>query len=344
MNLPDFAWTLLQGISGICIFFQIGTILSTGSDESTFTIQVMTNIMMGVIFAGLAWVFFGISTRHLSSEPITRGLIARRKGFLRFTAGRAWVNPFLWKDFYFVSGGVGMMIIRTMYFIALGLIPWLAEILTPGPRDVDMINSWIAVSVSLMLLSATINAARVFARSMQDEIRGQTLASLMILPTSAAKIVYSKYAGAVLGCLPGPLIAPLMLFTSETFRTGVIHVFNQPIPSIGPYQILAFAALSMIGILLFALTPHFAAYFALYMRWGAVPWAIAMAYIAATLIPILAMILISLLFANLTRGVVTNSTQGANEMAVVAYALYLFLLCAGCHLGILLRVEALATK
>ena len=80
------------------------------------------------------------------------------------------------------------------------------------------------------------------------------------------------------------------------------------------------------------------------MRWGAVPWAIAMAYIAATLIPILAMILISLLFANLTRGVVTNSTQGANEMAVVAYALYLFLLCAGCHLGILLRVEALATK
>lgn len=336
VTLPNFAWTLLEGISGICIFLQIGTILSTGAEESTLTIQVVSNVAMGVLFSGLAWLFFGISTRRLSSEPVTRGLIAHRKGFLRFSAGRAWTNPFLWKDFHFVSGGVVMTIVRTIYYILLGLMPWLAEVLTPGPRDGNIISGWIAVSICLILFSATVSAARVFARSMQDEIRGQTLPSLMMLPTSTARIVYSKYAGAVLGCLPGPVIAPLMLFTSETFRNGVTQLFDQPAPSVGIDEILRFAVFSAISVLLFVLAPHFAAYFALHMRWGAVPWAFAMAYVAAAIVPMLVTVPIAIVFA--------SSMHGFEQIAVAAYAIYLFCLCAACHFGILLRVEALANK
>jgi len=281
-------------------------------------------------------LFFGISTRHLSSEPITRGPISSGRRFRFFSAGRPWTNPFLWKDFHFVSGGVGMMLVRTMFYIALGLMPWMAEVLTSGPRNRETISFWIGTSISLILFSAMVSAARVFARSMQDEIRGQTLASLMMLPTSTAHIVYSKYAGALIGCLPGPVIAPLMLFTSETFRHGVIYLFNQPLRPVGPDQVLAFAAFSVIAVLLFVLTPHFAAYFALHMRWGAVPWALTMAYIAGIIIPIAAMIPLAFLFR--------YSAQGVEQIAVVAYAIYLFSLCAGCHYGILSRVETLATR
>jgi len=336
MTLPQFVWTLLDGFSGMCVFVQLGTILSTGANESILTVQVISNITLGVLFAGIAWLFFGVSTRQLSSEPVTRGLTARRKGFLRFPAGRTWTNPLLWKDFYFVSGGVGMTIVRTVYFMLLGLIPWLAELYVSGPRTAFTIGPWIATSISLMVFSVTVSAARLLARSMQDEIRGQTLASLMMLPTSTARVVYSKYAGALLGNLPSLVIAPLTLFTSETVRNGVVYFFNQPIRSIGSDEILAFVAFSVIGVLLVALTPHFAAYFALHMRWGAVPCAIAMAYIASSILPLLLIMPISLL--------APNFIHGAEEIAVGAYALYLFALCAVCHIGVLLRVEALATK
>jgi ABC-type Na+ efflux pump permease subunit len=336
LNLPDFAWALLQSLSEICIFLQMETILATNANESALTAQVISNVAMAVLFFGLARLFFGISTRRVSSEPVTRGLVARRKGVFRFPAGRTWANPFLWKDFHFVSGGVGMTVVRTVCFMSVGLIPFAAELFSSGPPDRNQINEWIGMSICLTVFLAIVSVCRVLARSMQDEIRGQTLSSLMMLPCSTPRIVYSKYAGALLGCLPGPVIAPLMLFTSRIFRENFFQAFDHPLPSFEPYHFLIIAAYCVIVPLLFALAPHFAAYFALHMRWGAVPWALAMAYIAATLIPGVAGVLLWSLFRDRVTGVW--------EFAVVAYGLYLFCLCAACHLGIMLKVEALAAK
>ena len=329
-SFPDWIWTLVDGISGICIFLQMENILATGFGESAFGIQVISNIAMGAIFVGLAWLLFGVTTRNLSSEASTRGLVARRPGLFRITAGRAWSNPFLWKDFYFVSGGVGMTVLRTTFFIFLGLIPWFGTVLIAGSDDED----WLGMSISLIVFSASISAASVLARSMHDEIRGQTLATLMMLPRSSAGIVYSKYAGALLGWLPGPVIGPIMLFANKTFREGVFDLLGQPFPQINLYIFTTILLAFLIVVLFFVLTPHFAAYLALHVRWGAVPLAIALSYFVMMVVGMVTMI-----FSLFVPG---NQIDPVAGMALLA--IFLFCLCGTCHIGILLRVQALSAK
>jgi len=328
-RLPDFIWTLVDVIGGVCIYLQMDQILTTGFQDSLLSIQVISNIVMGALAAVLAWLCFGVAANHPSSEAATRGLVARQRAFFRFSAGRVWSNPFCWKDYYFVSGGTGMTLLRIVFFGALGLIPALVVLLTGLPDQ----GEWLWLSIIAMIFSASVSCASVLARSMHDEIRGQTLSSLMMLPRSAAEIVYSKYAGALLGWLPGTVIGPCTLFTSDSFRKGLDEIFNSPLTSNGPYEWSVFMMGILIFILFLALIPHFAALAALYVRWGAVPLAIGMTFGV---------------YMGLMMLIVTGSLLFVGNFEPLVFmgliAIFLFGLCGGCHLGILLRVQALAAK
>jgi hypothetical protein len=320
----DFTGNLLKGFSGSCLFNHLDTILSTGFNESALSIQVVSNVAAGIIFAGLSWLLFGIATRSPSTEANSRGLLARHRGFFLFTAGQVWSNPFLWKDFYFVSGGTGMMLARIAYFGALGLIPFLVENTFPSQAG----GYWYVFA--LIGFSASISAANVLARSMYDEVHGQTLASLMMLPRPSIGIVYSKFAGALLGWLPGPLLGPITLVTSyelwEEFGYMTTRA-NWPANQL----LMIVLVLSFYGMF-FVLIPHFATLLALYVRWGAVPLAIGFAicvYVAVGMV--IAMIQI-------------NWTRSSGEIGITVALIVLTCLCIACHIVILLRVQALAAK
>ena len=90
------AWaTLVDGIGNFCIFLQIGDVLTTGFGQSPWSLQVVCNSAAGLICAGLSWLLFGMATRTPSTEASLRGLVARRRGFFQFTAGRPQFNPFV---------------------------------------------------------------------------------------------------------------------------------------------------------------------------------------------------------------------------------------------------------
>jgi hypothetical protein len=112
--------TLLLQVSSMCLFLQIPTILTSSFGESPWSLQVISNAVVGGACFLLAWSLFAVCTRDATSERVSRGLLARKKGRFRWLApGRPQINPFLWKDFHFIGGGLGMLMARFAFYLGL---------------------------------------------------------------------------------------------------------------------------------------------------------------------------------------------------------------------------------
>ena len=317
-------WRLIEGVGDTCVFLQMSKILTTGFHQSAWSIQVVTNVLFGVVCVVFSWIFFGISTRSPTTEASSRGLVTRSRRLPLFSAGRTWINPFIWKDFHFVSGGLGMLLVRVAYYGGLSLLALAIE-----DKKNAYAMSWFGSIVFLVWFSVAIDAAKVLSRSMQDEVRGQTLASLMMLPRSSNRIVYSKFAGAMLGWLLGPFLGVIFIFVSPSMREGVTEMLTA---QDGDNGLLIITMM----VLYFALIPHFAALLALYVRWGAVALAIGMTI--GTYFVLMMGINICL--------VVTGGMRSINSpnLLFAGVSVALFFICAACHIGVLLRVQALGAK
>ena len=310
---PEIWVTAFELISEVCIYLRMGEILTTGFGQSPWSIQVVSNVAVGFICSCLSWLVFGIVTQNPASEVSSRGLVARRRSFFRFTAGRPWSNPFLWKDFYFVAGGAGAWATRIAYYLGLGLSISVAQTLsgqTLGPGR-DSVEAFLVFTS----LSVAIDAGILLARSITEETRGQTLATLMMLPCSSIPLVYAKFAGALLGWLPGPIIELIVTLATDTGRTDLRSLLTN---EHGGWAL----------ILLFALIPHFSVFVALYVRWGAVPLGIGMTF--------------GVYFAII--GTMMTVGMGPNELVINLWAFVMVCLCLACHIGMLLRIQALGAK
>jgi hypothetical protein len=171
----------------------------------------------------------------------------------------------------------------------------------------------------------------VISRSLQDEIRGQTLAALMMLPRSSTGIVYSKLAGAMLAWLPAALIAIVVTLLSEDMRQAVESSLR---PQNGSGMIL------LAIILYFALIPHFAGVFSLYVRWGAVALAIC-ATIAIYFLFIMGFSIVLMILSPVWGA----GFSGVDETLLFGFFAIMFCsICVCCHFWILLRVPAVAAR
>ena len=311
---PSIAWAVLETVGSTCLFLQLGEILSTGFSQSAFSVQVISNSVCGVIAVGLSWLLFGLATRSPSTESNSRGLVAFRRASFRYPAGRSWTNPFVWKDFHFVSGGAGMMFVRSMYYVGLATAVYLFQrFAEPNWQE----GEWIVACQVFMSMSVAVDAGLVLARSIQDEIRGQTLATLMMLPRSAVTTIYTKFAGAMLGWLPGPVIEMILTLTSERGRNE------------GWNLIWDINGTGLNVVSWFIMVPHIAAFVALYARWGAVPIAIGLS-IGGT-------ILVSVLHQMFLMQINYRAFATLSTMLIIC-------ICIACHIGVLLRVQFLGAK
>ena len=167
-----------------------------------------------------------------------------------------------------------------------------------------------------MTYAITFDAAFLVSRSMYAEIRGQTLASLLMLPTSTGKILYSKLAGWSLVWLPGPIY----LFCGMTLLPGGREFsrmfFQQP-------------QVAIVIIPHFFLVPHIAAVFATIVRWGAD-------------LPISIGIGIGTFF--LTVVIINTVPLFPRPVLMILMGMGLTGLSCACHISVRLRTEALAER
>lgn len=255
----DLILMLVDKVAQVSVFQRMGIILTTGFDESKLSLQVISNFSLGLILCLLAWLLFGSYALRPVTAATSRGMIARSRGRMRwFSPGRAWTNPFIWKDFYFVSGGLGMVATRCLFCVGLAVISLFTDFAINGRLNAD-----ISFYQLFLSLAVAIDAGRVLARSVQDEIRERTLSSLLMLPRTSAYVVYSKFAGALLGWLPGLVVDALVSVTTHEGWRNFHWILNNP---------LGFCVASY-----FILIPNLAALLALFLRWGAVPLSVAVA-------------------------------------------------------------------
>lgn len=333
LDTSSYLWKTLSFVGDICVFLELGDILTTGFSQTATSVQVITNVLAGIVCAGLSWLCFGVATRNPSAEATTRGLVSRNPlspfstgtqlsnpSSFRLHAGK-WKNPFIWKDFHFVAGGPAIMFVRIAYYLGLGLLG-----LTLENKSDPVSSGWSSTCIFVMWVSVPIDAARVLSRSMRDEVQGQTLAALIMLPRSPIGIVYSKFAGAMLGWLPAPFIALIITFYSRETSKFIVTMFN---------SVNGSGIMLVMMVLYFALIPHFAAVLSLYVRWGAVALAIGLTigvYIGFMMV---------VMFCVIYLGFSTNYSQ-----YTIFGVLSIIFACmsAVCHLAVLLRFQALGAK
>ncbi|MEI8379219.1 MAG: hypothetical protein WCJ09_03765 [Planctomycetota bacterium] len=249
----------LQYVAKMSLFIQIEKNLTSGWGDSPWSVQLMTNAFVGVACFLGAWGCFGLTAASFTTEVSTTSIATRSTRFRRpIVNGRVWSNPFLWKDYHFVSGGFRMWVVRIAGYAILFPVTWIACSLW-GFRGWGNHNSQrIGVYQFFSLCALTWETSLIAARCLQDEIRGQTLASLVMLPQSTAQVFYSKLSGAMIGILPGITL----------FLIACIGGFENTREFLNPRDPGPFILAHLL------LVPHLSAVYALWVRWGAVPLAI----------------------------------------------------------------------
>ena len=174
-----------------------------------WSVQIVGNAVGGVVCFLLAWPLFGFVSKEPVTDSASRGMVAlitsRRLRWL--SAGRAWNQPLIWKDFFFTASGWGGLLVRCGLYGGLYAVCYSAN-RSPsfGPMRWEYVtHGFQSFAHPLLAVDIALCASRVF----HDEIKGQTLSSLLMLPKSIPELVYCKVIGCGLATLPG--ISALLL-------------------------------------------------------------------------------------------------------------------------------------
>ncbi len=306
----------LAVIGESCIFIQMGTILMTGFHETLWSRQVVTNLAIGVLSFVLSWALFGLAVREPATEAASRGFLTRSRRFQLFTPSRPWPEPMIWKDFYFISGGIGGVLVRcVLYTLLAALSIFITYAYFGGARIGNPERHAHGMFLVFAMFGVSLDAALVVSRSLHEEVRSQTLATLMLLPRSTGMILYGKIIGSLLGWLPGPICLFL----------GMIA------PPYGPKNVSEFfkgegAAVWFVSHLI--LVPHAAAALAMFVRWGALPLAIGVAF--------------GSLFLSVS---IFQAVRADHNDPIVWVVIFVVLAAsAACHVVVWLKVEAVCAR
>jgi hypothetical protein len=252
--------TSMEWIEKSCVYHQLQEVMQTGFNEPILTKQVISNIVAGIVCFGLAWLLFGPSVNNAVPGGVTRGVVLKSTSRVQFLSpGRCWSNPFVWKDFQFIGGGYSLFVGKLLaYVILFALIcgisvynqNWL------GIRLNHVAGTYSVCMLVMLILEACVSASRVF----HDEIRLQTMSSLLMLPRSIPYIGYSKAIGCLMGLAPAAicLVGGVLLLPD-------IRVSNLAMLLLEPHS---WAILMVVLIFL-----HLVALLSLFVKWGALPMA-----------------------------------------------------------------------
>lgn len=280
-------------------YYQIGAVLSIGPAGEILSRQVVSNSLLGLVFATVAALIFDRATANEveSTQASWWRRVIRRKG----TRHRAWRVAIVGKEFTFLTGGRLALLTRALVFPPLAAsLAWASH-----GFDWSRLNSsgdlpsclfWTGLSV--MGIEAAINTARVF----RSETAGRTWSSLCMLPRSAGSIAAAKVLGASIALLPAALLAVISM------------------PSISDDPMLrelskrdgntAFVCLLIMQVVLGI---HLAALLSVTLRWAVWP----VALFLATFCEVIGVILFVLILSDVLKYPGPNSCPGVLWTAVV---------------------------
>lgn len=224
-------WDLCEGTIAMSGLGRLTETLATGFSSSLIGFQFISNMVVGAVFFGVAWLLFEPCTRN-DVEPQAESTWMRRFRLLgrKSGAGRVWNAPLVWKDFQYIAGGGPMVLAR---FIGYGLLIigslWMFDSNVALDDFGSVAMAW---SIWLLMIELPLMTTRLF----RNEVTQKTWATLVLLPRSLPELAYPKLVGGGLALLPllgwftiGGLCAPDVVakFLEEVFdNLQVFSVFS----------------------------------------------------------------------------------------------------------------------
>lgn len=255
--------TVLDWLTQSCVVYEMLDVLTTGYSKPIINTQVISNCVVGVFCFVLSWVLFGPCVNRVDVRADSRGVLLRstaRRGY--FSPGRCWDNPFVWKDFQFICGGLMLMVMKLGFYFGVAFVIVMIAV-TPqnwfGWTLAEAEAVYFLFMLGAVVLESCIYASRIF----HDEIRLHTMSALLMLPRPIPYIGYSKAIGCICGLIPalfclGAGFLSLPSLNRTTFLTGAVD----------PRLWAAFMT--------FLIFLHLIALLSLFFKWGALPAAIFM--------------------------------------------------------------------
>ena len=311
--------SILLWISQSSVFGQLYWVTETGY-RLEMTPQLISNSLGGFLFFLLSWWLFQFVSHDPAPESTTRALVPRKTGRLRWLgAGRVWNFALSWKDFHFVTGGWFGIVMRCGLYVGMYWLvytasyPWYDTTFLRQVAWRDVTMGYQSFLVPLFAVDCGLVASRIF----HDEIRHQTLASLMMLPRSVPYLVYTKIAGCLTGLLPGVIALFWAFFLLDDATRLLSECLKEP------------PLWWYVANLLFAI--HLCAATSLYLRWGT--FAISIAAVVGSMI-------LTVMCMSVMR--IANGNNA--EIMLGLFVVPLLLGCAMCHFTVLFRIPFLAEK
>ena len=199
--------TLVQWEVKTSMWSRLSAITSTGFADNPVSAQVVCHLLAALGFFGLSWVGFERFTRERHAVARTDRILALPAPQMgRRRIDRAWKKALMWKDFYFVNGGMRMVRLKfVLFFVFIAgicvLLTYLSSWRTQmSLKDLRQIVGGTAMIT--MFVAALIELGLVSSRVFRDEVQAHTLPLLMMLPKSTAEIAWSKAASVLPALIP----------------------------------------------------------------------------------------------------------------------------------------------
>ena len=254
-------WLVVYDQMGIVTRLQ--TIGSSGFSQSPFSSGVALDVSVAVILFVIAWCVFKPATRDSLGGVAPRGLVRVR--WWRWPrwlgAGRAWRMAIAWKEFHFTTGGVLGLLLKTLAYGGFVVVSYWMQ---PGSGGETSYRSCAEMVMSVLLLSMAVEGGVFASRVFHDERKYGTLPVTLGFPLPTWRIVLEKLAGGALGLLP--VIAWFSIATR----------IDESV-----FQELATDYRTWIVGLVYLVLVHLVVLLSLYVRWGALPLALALMLIVA---------------------------------------------------------------
>jgi ABC-type transport system involved in multi-copper enzyme maturation permease subunit len=260
------------------IFFTpsvIGDVLSTGGGPIAIASPVLALVGGGIGAFLLARIFFerfcseeSSLVRQLPSTLNRHPSLA--SSIRRSRPGRPWGDAVAWRDFYYLHGGSRGLFIKVVLYG--GLFSWFAvSIFDRGSASVffgikDFFSMVLPVALFLAAFESLFSTSRIY----RLERRNKTLSSLYLLPQDIDDLIRSKRRAVLL------TLAPAFFFIVPSALV-LIGPFLQNLPPNSLHWVLQGAAFVVAQIFL---THYLVAFFSLKMKWGGLPLALVLWWIA----------------------------------------------------------------
>lgn len=183
--------SLSEWLASRNLMFNLNSYLTSFSVAEWWRPQMTFHLILSGCFFCFSWVCFEPFTRASVGGGILAGPTRRKSK--RRSGTRVWNNALVWKSWHYLTGRWTWLVIRLvgLPILVMGIVTAFAWGFDMGLNDQDYALNLTIWGIVLFLITL----ASLFGRVFNQEIHGNTLTSLLMLPQRRPILLWSLVAG-----------------------------------------------------------------------------------------------------------------------------------------------------